>query len=81
MNEWSSEQVYLPFTGEATMETVSSHPSESIRIKRDPGLHAWAIEIGGRWKELPWAETADAVCVVFWVKERMGWAVRVKVEL
>ena len=63
------------------METVSSDRGELIRIKRDPALHAWAIEIGGRWKALPWAETADAVCVVFWVKEQMGWAVRVKVDL
>ena len=63
------------------METVTSDLGETIRIKRDPALHAWAIEIGGAWKALPWVETADAVCVTFWVKEQMGWTVHLKVEL
>ena len=54
---------------------------ELIRIKRDRLTHSWAMAVGGHWVPLPWKDTADAVSVVLWIKERAGGAVRVNVEL
>jgi hypothetical protein len=68
--------------GEPTMNGVnSSGASEVIRVKRDPIIHSWAMAVGDQWMPLPWKETADAVSVVLWVKERSDRAVQVHVEL
>ena len=60
---------------------VDSDPAEVVHVKRDWTMHSWAMAVGDHWVALPWKETADAVSVVLWVKERSGGAVRVHVEL
>ena len=54
---------------------------EVIRVKRDSLTHSWTVAVGGHWVPLPWKDTADAVRVVLWIKERAGRAVAVSVEL
>ncbi|MBV8357375.1 MAG: hypothetical protein JO189_05495 [Deltaproteobacteria bacterium] len=64
------------------MDAINFHSNgEAIRIKRDSLRHCWAMAIGGHWVPLPWKETADAVSVVLWVKERTNGTVAVNVEL
>jgi hypothetical protein len=60
---------------------VGCNPAQVIRVKRDWIMHSWAMAVGDHWIPLPWKETADAVSVVLWVKERSGGAVQVHVEL
>jgi hypothetical protein len=55
--------------------------SGAIRIKRDSLKHCWAMAIGSHWVPLPWVETADAVSVVLWVKERTDGTAPISVEL
>ena len=57
------------------------NPAEVIRVKRDSIMHSWAIAVGDHWVALPWKETADAVSVVLWVKERTEGTMQVHVEL
>jgi len=57
------------------------NPAEVIRVKRDSIMHSWAIAVGDHWVALPWKETADAVRVVLWVKERTEGTMRIHVEL
>jgi hypothetical protein len=64
------------------MEGVSfGCASKVIRVKRDSIIHSWAMAVGDHWMPLPWKETADAVSVVLWVKERSHRAAQVHVEL
>jgi hypothetical protein len=60
---------------------VGCNPAQVIRVKRDWIMHSWAMAVGDHWMPLPWKETADAVSVVLWVKERSDGAVQVHVEL
>jgi hypothetical protein len=61
--------------------SLAGDGDEEIRIKRDSLAHSWVMAVGGHWVPLPWKDTADAVRVVLWIKERMGRAVAVHVEL
>ncbi len=54
--------------------------NDVIRLKRDESVHAWMMAIAGQWKVLPWADTADAVSVVMWLKSRLGGTARVLFE-
>ena len=60
---------------------VDCNPAEVIRVKRDWIMHSWAMAVGDRWEALPWKETADAVSVVLWLKERSHGALQIHVEL
>jgi hypothetical protein len=60
---------------------VGCNPAQVIRVKRDWIMHSWAMAVGDHWMPLPWKETADAVSVVLWVKERTDGAVQVQVAL
>jgi hypothetical protein len=67
---------------ESTVNASAAFEREqAIRIKRDSCAHSWAMAVGGHWVPLPWKDTADAVSVVLWIKERMGRVVAVHVEL
>lgn len=55
--------------------------SDIIRVKRDSLMHSWMVSAGGHWMPLPWKDTADAVCVVLWIKEPTGSAMPVSIEL
>jgi len=57
------------------------NPAEVIRVERDSIMHSWAIAVGDHWVALPWKETADAVSVVLWVKERTEGTMQEHVEL
>jgi hypothetical protein len=59
---------------------VDCNPAKVVRVKRNWVMHSWAMAVGDRWVALPWKETADAVSVVLWVKERTDGAVQVRVE-
>jgi hypothetical protein len=61
--------------------SLAGDGDEVIRIKRDSLANSWAMAVGGHWVPLPWKDTADAVRVVLWIKERMGRVVAVHVEL
>ena len=64
------------------MEAVNfTCASKVVRLKRDSIIHSWEMAVGDHWIPLPWKETADAVSVVLWVKERSKGAVQVHVEL
>ncbi len=63
------------------MEAFNLEPSDIIRLKRDETVHAWTMAtISDQWKTLPWADTADAVSVVMWLKSRFGGTTRVRFE-
>ncbi len=62
------------------METSNLEPREVIRIKRDETAHAWSMAVADQWKALPWADTADAVSVVMWLKSKFGGTTRVLFE-
>ena len=62
------------------MEAFNLEPSDVIRLKRDEAVHAWTMAIADQWKPLPWADTADAVSVVMWLKSRFGGTTRVRFE-
>ncbi|MDO8432739.1 MAG: hypothetical protein Q7S58_10070 [Candidatus Binatus sp.] len=62
------------------METANIEPQKVIRLKRDETAHAWSMAIADQWKALPWADTADAVSVVMWLKGRFGGTMRVLFE-
>src|SRR6266851_1787475 len=50
---------------------------EVIRVRRDSIMRSWALAVDDHWVPLPWKETADAVCVMLWVKEHRAGASRV----
>lgn len=54
--------------------------SEVLHLRRDFVEHAWTVAIGGRWVPLPWAETADVVCVAMWLEGLTGEPVKIRVE-
>lgn len=60
---------------------IQAPESETIQLKRDEVVHAWTMSVAGEWKTLPWADTADAVSVVMWVKSQMTRPGRVHIEL
>ena len=53
---------------------------EVIRVRRDSIMHSWALAVGDHWVRLPWKETADAVCVMLWLKEHSDGTAQVRVE-
>lgn len=62
------------------MEAVSLEPQDVIRLKRDEAAKAWTMAIAEKWTVLPWADTADAVSVVMWLKSRFGGTTRILFE-
>jgi hypothetical protein len=62
------------------MENSIPENYEVIRLKRDETAHAWAMAVADQWKALPWADTADAVSVVMWLKSKFGGTTRVLFE-
>ncbi len=62
------------------MGTANLELHQVIRLKRDETAHAWSMAVADQWKALPWADTADAVSVVMWLKGRLGGTMRVLFE-
>lgn len=52
-----------------------------ITITRDWQSHTWAIVQGSHNIPTPWADTADAVSVVTWLKTKTGGTAKVQVQL
>ncbi len=63
------------------MKAPNIDAANRIQLKRNPDLHAWTMSVAGEWRTLPWADTADAVSVVVWVKSQMTIAGQVHIEL
>ncbi len=63
------------------MNAPNIDAANRIQLKRNSDLHAWTMSIAGEWRTLPWADTADAVSVVMWVKSQMTIAGQVHIEL
>ncbi len=53
---------------------------EVVHVRRDSIMHSWVLAVGDHWERLPWKETADAVCVMLWVKEHSDGTAQVRVE-
>ena len=58
------------------MEATNLDTQKIIRLKRDEAAQSWAMKDSGKWTVLPWADTADAVSVVMWLKSRIGGTAR-----
>ncbi len=76
----SNLSIYHLHTGVTTMGTANLELHQVIRLKRDETAHAWSMAVADQWKALPWADTADAVSVVMWLKGRLGGTMRVLFE-
>jgi hypothetical protein len=63
------------------MTTPNINAVGLVKLRRDSVARAWTMSVGGEWKTLPWADTADAVSVVMWVKSQMTQPGQVRIEL
>jgi len=63
------------------MDKLVTETADVIRVKRDSLKHAWTMAVAGHWVVLPWADTADAVSVVTWLKGRTGGSAKIKIDL
>jgi hypothetical protein len=63
------------------MDTLDIANAEAVRLKRDSLKHVWTMAVGAHWIALPWADTADAVTVVTWIKGRTDGRVKISIDL
>jgi hypothetical protein len=62
------------------MDAANIETPDVIRLKRDETAKAWTMATDEEWTVLPWADTADVVSVVMWLKSRFGGTPRVLFE-
>jgi hypothetical protein len=60
---------------------MKSEATPEVSIKRDTLAHRWVILQGTHKSETPWADSADAVSVVTWIKTKAGGPVRIRIQL
>jgi hypothetical protein len=52
-----------------------------VRVRRNSLLHRWCIVKGSHETPTPWTDTADAVLVSVWIRDRADGPVKIRFEL
>jgi hypothetical protein len=60
---------------------MNSEKAPEVSIRRDTLAHRWVIMQGTHKSETPWADSADAVSVVTWIKTKAGGPVNIRIQL